>query len=112
MAMTQDIPIIAPAARPGNVNFQKVYNRAKDKDVAVVVLGVNGTTLCMDDRHALTVEEVRDCCEQGCIVKAFGGFYRPVYWKAIGGVATVVCLDNSGSSGALAAKVFTSYQAS
>lgn len=104
--------LIAPADRPGNVNFQKVYNRAKDKDVAVVTLSVNGTTLCMDDHHALTAEEVRDCCEQGCVVQVSGGFYRPVYWKENGGIVTVVCLDNSGTSGALAAKVFTSYQAS
>lgn len=106
------MPLVAPENRPGNVNFQKVYNRAKDKDVAVVTLGVNGTTLCMDDRHALTAKEVRDCCEQGCIVQASGGFYRPVFWKDTGDVVTVVCLDNTGSSGALAAKVFTSYQAS
>lgn len=104
--------LIAPADRPGNVNFQKVYNRAKDKDVAVVTLSVNGTTLCMDDHHALTAEEVRDCCEQGCVVQVSGGFYRPVYWKENGGIVTVVCLDNSGTPGALAAKVFTSYQAS
>ena len=104
--------LIAPKDRPGNVNFQKVYNRAKDKDVAVVMLKVDGTTLCMDDHHALTAEEVRDCCEQGCIVQVSGGFYRPIYWKEAGGVATVVCLDNSGTSGAIAAKVFTSYQAS
>lgn len=104
--------LIAPEDRSGNVTFQKVYNRAKDKDVAVVMLKVNGTTLCMDNHHALTAEEVRDCCEQGCIVQVSGGFYRPVYWKEADGVATVVCLDNSGTSGALAAKVFTSYQAS
>lgn len=103
--------LVAPADRPGGVNFEKIWNRAKDKDVAVVVLGVNGTTLCIDDTHALTAKEVLDCCEQGCVVKASGGFYRPVYWKENGGVVTVVCLDNSGSSGALAAKVFTSYQA-
>ena len=104
--------IVAPENRPGNVKFKKIWNRAKDKDVAVVVLGVNGTTLCIDDIHALTAKEVSDCCEQGCVVQVSGGFYRPVYWKENGGVVTVVCLDNSGSSGALAAKVFTSYQAS
>lgn len=104
--------LIAPADRPGNVNFQKVYNRAKDKDVAVVMLSVNGTTLCMNKHHALTAEEVRDCCEQGCVVQVSGGFYRPVYWEENGGIVTVVCLDNSGTSGALAAKVFTSYRAS
>lgn len=103
--------LVAPANRPGNVKFRKIWNRAKDKDVAVVVLGVNGTTLCIDDTHALTAKEVRDCCEQGCIVQASGGFYRPVFWKDTGDVVTVVCLDNTGSSGALAAKVFTSYQA-
>ena len=106
------VSIVAPENRPGNVKFKKIYNRAKDKDVAEVVLGVNGTTLCIDDRHALTAKEVRDCCEQGCIVQASGGFYRPVFWKDTGDVVTVVCLDNTGSSGALAAKVFTSYQAS
>ena len=104
-------PLVAPENRPGNVNFQKVYNRAKDKDVAVVMLDVNGTTLCINSPYALTAKEVLDCCEQGCVVQDSGGFYRPVYWKENGGVATVVCLDNSGSSGALAAKVFTSYQA-
>lgn len=109
--MAQNI-LIAPADRPDNVHFQKIYNRAVNKDVAVVILRVSGTTLCMDDRHALTAEEVRDCCEQGCIVRVSGGFYRPVYWKEDGGVVTVMCLDNSGTSGALAAKVFTSYQAS
>ena len=104
--------IVAPENRPGNVKFKKIYNRAKDKDVAEVVLGFNGTTLCIDDRHALTAKEVLDCCEQGCVVQVSGGFYRPVYWNENGGVVTVVCLDNTGSSGALAAKVFTSYQAS
>lgn len=110
MAMTT--PLTAPADRPGNVKFEKIYNRAKDKDVAVVVLNTNGTTLCIGEGYALTAKEVCDCCEQGCVVRgASGGFYRPVYWKEAGGVATVVCLDNSGTSGALAAKVFTSYQA-
>ena len=104
--------LVEPENRPDNVKFYKIWNRAKDKDVAAVVLGVNGTTLCIDDCHALTAKEVCDCCEQGCIVRASGGLYRPVYWKKNGDVATVVCLDNSGSSGALAAKVFTSYQAS
>ena len=106
------ISIVAPENRPGGVKFKKIYNRAKDKDVAVVTLDVNGTTLCMDDRHALTAEEVRDCCEQGCVVQTAGGLSRPVFWKDDGNVVTVVCLDNTGSSGALAAKVFTSYQAS
>lgn len=105
------VSIVAPENRPGNVKFKKIYNRAKDKDVAEVVLGFNGTTLCIDDCHALTAKEVRDCCEQGCVVQASGGFYRPVFWRDTGDVVTVVCLDNSGSSGALAAKVFTSYQA-
>ena len=105
------VTIVAPENRPGNVKFKKIYNRAKDKDVAEVVLGFNGTTLCIDDCHALTAKEVRDCCEQGCIVQASGGFYRPVFWKDTGDVVTVVCLDNTGSSGALTTKVFTSYQA-
>ena len=102
---------VAPENRPGNVKFEKIYNRAKDCDVASVVLHTGGTTLCMDDKHALTADEVIDCCEQGCVVEISGGFYRPVFWRENGGIATVVCLDNTGSSGALAAKVFTSYQA-
>ena len=106
------MPLVTPENRPGNVKFNKIWNRAKDKDVAVVVLDVKGTTLCTDGHYALTAKEVCDCCEQGCIVQDSGGFYRPVYWKENGGVVTVVCLDNSGTSGALAAKVFTSYQAS
>lgn len=105
------ISIVAPENRPGGVKFKKTYNRAKDKDVAVVTLGVNGTTLCMDDRHALTAEEVRDCCEQGCVVQTAGGLSRPVFWKDDGNVVTVVCLDNSGNANTLATKVFTSYQA-
>ena len=104
--------LVEPENRPGNVKFKKIYNRAKDKDVAEVVPGVNGTTLCIDACHALTAKEVLGCCEQGCVVQVSGGFYRPDYWNENGGVVTVVCLDNSGSSGALAAKVFTSYQAS
>ena len=104
--------VVAPANRPGDVNFQKIYNRAKDKDVAVILLHVKGTTLCMDKTHGLTAEEVRDCFEQGCIVQVDNKLYRPVYWEEADGVATVVCLDNSGTSGALAAQVFTSYQAS
>ena len=105
------LSIVAPENRPGGVKFKKIWNRAKDKDVAVVVLDVNGTTLCMDDRYALTAKEVRDCCEQGCVVQTAGGLSRPVFWKDDGDVVTVACLDNTGSSGALAAKVFTSYQA-
>lgn len=105
------ISIVAPENRPGGVKFEKIYNRAKDKDVAVVTLGVNGTTLCMDDRHALTAEEVRDCCEQGCVVQTAGGLSRPVFWKDDGNVVTVVCLVNSGNANTLATKVFTSYQA-
>lgn len=109
--MAQQKPIIAPEARLGNVKFSKIYNRAKDKDVAVVLLIVKETILCANGGYALTAKEVCDCCEQGCIVYAGGGFYRPVFWKENGGITTVVCLDNSGSSGALDAKVFTSYQA-
>lgn len=106
------VTIVAPENRPGNVHFQKIYNRAKDKDVAVVKLSVMGTTLCMDGNYALTAEEVNECCVKGCIVQTGDGCYRPVYWKVSDGVATVVFLNNNGSSGELAAKVFTSYQAS
>lgn len=111
--MAMNIPVIAPENRPGNIHFQKIYNRAKDKDVAVVKLRANKSILCTADNYALTADEVLDCCMQGCVVQfADDEFYRPVYWKENGGVVTVVCLDNSGTSGALAAKVFNSYQAS
>ena len=103
--------LIAPENRPGNVKFEKIWNRAKDCDVASVVLRVNATTLCMDKRHALTAYEVVDCCKHGCIIEKGGVYYRPVSWAVSGDVATVVCLDNTGSSGALTTKVFTSYQA-
>ena len=105
------LAIVAPGRRPVGVNFEKIWNRAKDCDVASVVLHAKATVLCFDGTHALTADEVVDCCEQGCIVELSGGFYRPVYWKVLGDVATVVCLDNTGSSGALTTKVFTSYQA-
>lgn len=104
--------LVAPENRPGNVKFDKIWNRAKDCDVASVVLHNNGGTLCMDDKHALTADEVRDCCEHGCIIQSGIDFYRPVNWKETDGVLTVVCLNNTGSSGSLVARVFTSYQAS
>lgn len=111
--MAMSSPLIAPNDRPGNVKFEKIYNRAKDKDVASVVLRVHGTTLCIgEEAYALTAKEVLDCCEQGCVVWISGGLSRPVFWKDDGDVVTVVCLDNSGSGNTLATKVFTSYQAS
>ena len=105
-------PLVAPENRPGNVKFEKIWNRAKDKDVAVVVLDVNGTTLCTDGRYALTAKEVSDCCEQGCVVRSAGGLSRPVFWEDDGNVVTVMCFDNSGNANTPAAKFFTSYQAS
>lgn len=105
------MPLVAPENRPGNVKFKKIWNHAKDKDVAVAVLDVNGTTLCTDGRYALTAKEVLDCCEQGCVVEISGGLSRPVFWQDDGNVVTVMCLDNSGNANTLAAKFFTSYQA-
>ena len=35
------MPLVAPENRPGNVQFEQIWNRAKDQDVAVVVLGVS-----------------------------------------------------------------------
>lgn len=108
--MTNASVMISPGNRPEGIDFEKIWNRAKDKDVAVVILyGINGT-LCIDSKHhALSADEVIDCCVQGCIVNIDGEYYRPVYWTADSGVATVLGIDNSGTSGALAAKVFTSY---
>ena len=111
--MAQQATVIAPENRPGNVKFEKIYNRAKDKDVASVVLRVRGTILCMDDgldvMHALTADEVVDCCEHGCVIEKGGIYYRPVSWAVSGGVASVHCTDFS--SGAPALLTFTSYSA-
>lgn len=111
--MAQQATVIAPENRPGNVKFEKIYNRAKDKDVASVVLRVRGTILCMDDgldvMHALTADEVVDCCKHGCIIEKSGVYYRPASWVVSGNVASVHCTDFSGSTPALI--TFTSYTA-
>ena len=89
--------VIAPENRPAGIKFEKVWNRAKDCDVASVVLHANNNVLCMDDRHALTADEVVDCCKHGCIIEADGMYYRPVSWgvKVNAGVvmAGVGCID-------------------
>ena len=103
--------VIAPENRPGNVKFEKIWNRAKDCDVASVLLYVNGTTLCMDAgrrvMHALSADEVVDCCEHGCVIKKGDIYYRPVSWAVSSGVASVHCTDFSGGTPALL--TFTSY---
>ena len=111
--MSQTATIIAPENRPGDVKFEKIWNRAKDCDVASVVLHANGTILCMDDgvlvRHALTADEVVDCCKHGCVIEKSGIYYRPSYWSVISDVAHVGCID--GSSGTVTPLTFTSYSA-
>lgn len=111
--MAQHTTVIAPENRPGNVKFEKIWNRAKDCDVASVVLHAFGTTLCMDDgvdvAHALTADEVVDCCKHGCIIEKNDIYYRPAYWAVISDVARVGCID--GSSGTVTALTFTSYTA-
>ena len=111
--MAEKPTVIAPEDRPDNVKFEKIWNRAKDKDVAVVVLHVSGTTLCMDDGgrvvHALSADEVVDCCEHGCVIKKGDIYYRPSYWAVISNVARVGCID--GSSGTVTELTFTSYTA-
>ena len=101
--------IVAPANRPGRVSFEKIWNRAKDCDVASVVLHANNNVLCMDDRHALTADEVVDCCKHGCIIEKSGVYYRPASWVVSGGVASVHCTDFSSNTPALL--TFTSYTA-
>ena len=108
MATTSSI--IAPKNRPGNVKFERIWNRAKDCDVASVVLHNNGGTLCMDSKHALTADEVIDCCKHGCIIEAEGVYYRPVLWAVSGGVASVKCIMPS-SSGTPLLRAFDSYRA-
>ena len=107
MATTSSI--IAPENRPGNVKFEKIWNRAKDCDVASVVLHNNGGTLCMDDMHALTADEVVDCCKHGCIIEAEGVYYRPVCWMVEGDVAGVKCIRTS-SGDTLLLRTFYSYR--
>lgn len=111
--MAQQATVIAPENRPGNVKFEKIWNRAKDCDVASVVLHANGTILCMDDgldvMHALTADEVVDCCKHGCIIEKGDIYFRPSYWAVISDVARVGCID--GSTGTVKALTFTSYTA-
>ena len=106
-------PIVAPANRPGDVKFEKIWNRAKDCDVASVVLHANGTILCMDKggrvMHALSADEVVDCCKHGCIIEKGGVYYRPASWAVSGDVASVHCINFSSGSPALL--TFTSYTA-
>lgn len=111
--MAQQATVIAPENRPDNVKFEKIWNRAKDCDVASVVLHTSGTTLCMDDGgrvvHALSADEVVDCCKHGCIIEKSGVYYRPASWVVSGNVASVHCTDFSSSTPALL--TFTSYSA-
>lgn len=104
------VPIVAPENRPGNVKFDKIWNRAKDCDVASVVLHANANILCMDGIHALTADEVVDCCKHGCIIEKSGMYYRPVSWGVSGYVASVYCINFSSGSPALI--LFTSQQPS
>ena len=101
--------IVAPANRPGGVSFEKIWNRAKDCDVAFVVLHANNNVLCMDDRHALTADEVVDCCKHGCIIEKSGVYYRPASWGVSSDVASVHCTNFS--SGTPTLLTFTSYTA-
>ena len=88
-------PIVAPENRPGNVKFEKIWNRAKDCDVASVLLYTNGTILCMDNGtrvvHALSADEVVDCCEHGCVIEKGGIYYRPVSWAEASFACFVIC---------------------
>ena len=111
--MAQQATVIAPENRPGNVKFEKIWNRAKDCDVASVLLHANGTVLCMDNdgrvMHALTADEVVDCCKHGCIIRKSNIYYRPVSWVVRENVASVHCINFSSGSPALL--TFTSYTA-
>ena len=102
--MAEKPTVIAPEDRPAGIKFEKVWNRAKDCDVAAVLLhaNVNGL-LCMDDRHVLTADEVVDCCKHGCIIEADGMYYRPVSWgvkvnddgAVMAGVGCIDCLSHT-----------------
>lgn len=111
--MAQNATVIAPVNRPSGVNFKKIWNHAKDCDVASVLLHTSGTILCMDSgarvRHALSADEVVDCCEHGCIIEKGDVYYRPVSWVVSENVASVHCINFSSGSPALL--TFTSYTA-
>ena len=108
--MAQQATVIAPENRPDNVKFEKIWNRAKDCDVAFVLLHAHKTILCMDDGwrvvHALSADEVVDCCEHGCVIEKGGIYYRPVSWAIEGDVAYVSCVGNTSTP-----LTFTSYTA-
>ena len=108
--MAETPTAIAPKDRPDNVKFEKIWNRAKDKDVAAVLLHANNKFLCMDDRHALTADEVVDCCKHGCMIEANGAYYWPVFWAVQGDVAGVRCMG--GTIEAPTYLTFTSYRES
>ena len=102
--MAEKPTVIAPENRPDNVKFEKIWNRAKDCDVAAVLLHANvDGFLCMDDRHVLTADEVVECCKYGCIIEANGIYYRPVSWAVkvvddgvvIAGVGCIDCLGHT-----------------
>lgn len=97
--MAEKPTVIVPENRPAGIKFEKVWNRAKDCDVAAVLLHVNiNGILCMDDRHALTADEVIDCCKHGCIVEVDGAYFRPVSWAVEGDVAGVKCITASSDN--------------
>ena len=102
--MVEKPTVIAPENRPDNVKFEKIWNRAKDCDVAAVLLHANvDGLLCIDGTHALTADEVIDCCKHGCIIEANGVYYRPVSWAvsvgdaggAMAGVGCIKCLRHT-----------------
>ena len=97
--MAEKPTVIAPENRPDNVKFEKIWNRAKDCDVAAVLLhaNVNGL-LCIDGTHALTADEVVDCCKHGCIIEVDGAYFRPVFWMVEGDVAKVKCITASSDN--------------
>lgn len=62
--------------------MEKIYNRAKDKDVAAVILFASG-----DEKHLsydfagkelLSAAEVTDLFVQGMVISMQGDFYRPL----------------------------------
>ena len=111
MEVREKPTVIAPEDRPAGIKFEKIWNRAKDCDVAAVLLhaNVNGL-LCIDGTHALTADEVIDCCKHGCIIEANGVYYRPVFWAVKGDVAGVRCMG--GTTEAPTYLTFTSFQVS
>lgn len=90
--------------------MNKIWKRAKDEGVSAWLIYADSSNKLASDsagKNLITPADAIDCFLNGGVISTSKGFYRPIYWKETAGALSVVCVDNSGSSGALAAVVFT-----